>query len=222
MKKILLFLCGFLFSLMSFGQGSIIGFTIDPQSPTVTDFVKVYANLSFTSGDCPLDNKNHTTLGSVTDAYTHHCVGMLAVICNRVDTFELGYLPVGNHKFRLVLTSGGGFPPCTPGIVADDNDSTTFIVGAVTGINERDLNKQKALIYPNPMSDYAKIIINHEVSLIDTEIRLIDVFGRVVKNYKNLEKNEIVFSRDNLCQGIYFYYLTNKESIIALGKLVIE
>lgn len=200
-----------------------MGFTIEPQAPLVTDYVKVYVGLSFTSGDCPLDHKNHTTVGVMTDAYTHHCVGMLTVICNTTDTFDLGYLPAGNHKFRLVLTSGSGTPNnCTPGIVADDLDSTLFAVGLTAGLNDYDLSDQSVLIYPNPFTDHARLIINPKISLIDTEIKLIDVFGRVVKTYKNLEKNEIILLRENLYQGIYFYYVTRKESIVAVGKVIVE
>lgn len=222
MKKIFLFLCGFFFSVVSFGQGSILGFTIEPQPPSIAAHVKVYVGLSFTSGDCPLDRKNYITEGSVTNAYAHHCVGMLTVICNKVDTFDLGYLPAGNHKFRLVLTSGEGFPFCTPGRVADDIDSTTFIVANIPEINEADLNKQTVLVYPNPFIDHATIIINPKISSEDDEIKLIDVFGRVVKTYSNLQKDELILSRDGLCQGIYYYYLTSKESIIAMGKVVVE
>ncbi len=223
MKKIFLFLCGFFFSVMSFGQGSILGFTIDPQSPSVTDHVKIYVGLSFTSGDCPLDQKNHTTVGLMTDANTHHCIGMLTVICNTTDTFDLGYLPAGNHKFRLVLTSGGGTPTnCTPGIIPDDIDSTLFTVALTTGMSDQSLNDQAVSIYPNPFTDHTKIIVDPLIFVTDTEIKLIDVFGRIVKTYNNLEKNEVIISRDNLYQGVYFYYVTNNESIIALGKLVVE
>ena len=222
MKKILLFLGGFFFSVASFAQGSILGFTVDPQSPTETDFVKVYVGLSFTSGDCPLDNKGHITSGPITDAYTHHCVGILTYICNTVDTFNLGYLSPGSHKFRLVLSSGAAPPPCTPGTLADDMDSISFIVTTATGINDYALTKPEVLIYPNPFNDNARIVLNSSASLETAELRFIDVFGRVVKTYNDLQTNEIILSRDNMECGVYFYQLINKGTSIGSGKVLVE
>lgn len=222
MKTILLFICGLFFSSLSHGQGSILGFTVAPQSPSETDFVKVYVGLSFTSGDCPLDDKDHSTNGLVTDAYVHHCVGILTYICNTVDTFNLGYLPTGSHKFRLVLSSGAAPPPCTPGIIADDVDSISFVVSMATGISDYRQIDKAVIIYPNPIANSATIRINSNLPAEELEFKLIDIFGRSVREFTDIRTNEIILSRDNLDRGLYFYQLINDESIIAVGKVVVE
>lgn len=222
MKTIFLFVCGLFFSALSFAQGSILGFTVEPQSPSESDFVKVYVGLSFTSGDCPLDDKDHSTNGLITDAYTHHCVGMLTVICNTVDTFNLGYLSGGNHKFRVVLSSGAAPPPCTPGIIIDDMDSTSFVVAVATGINDSNRDNKYISIYPNPVTDKAIIVVNSDMSIETAELKILDVFGRTVKLYNHFQTNEIILSRDNMDRGIYFYQVINKGSIIGSGKVIVE
>lgn len=222
MKTVFLFICGLFLSAMLFAQGSILGFTIEPQAPSETDFVKVYIGLSFNSGDCPLDNKGHTTLGFRTEAYSHHCLGILTYICNTMDTFNLGNLPAGNHKFKLSLSSGAAPSPCTPGIVTDDTDSTSFIVSAVTGISKYGSDDASVLIYPNPIGREATIKINRNLSLENTAIQITDLLGRTVKDFIKPQKHEMKLSTDLLEKGIYFYQLIYKGSVLAGGKVLIE
>ena len=113
MKKLYTFILGAAFTLNAFSQGQIIGFTVDPASPTTTDNVFVYVDVMFTSGGCDLDNQGSSTSGSSSTGYALHCVGMLTVICNAIDTFNLGMLPAGPHTFSMTLSSGSGGPPCT-------------------------------------------------------------------------------------------------------------
>ena len=67
---------------------------------------------------------------------------MLTAICNTTDTFKLNPLAVGTYTFDLTLSSGGGPPPCTAGIVPDDNDVITFNVVTSVGIEEQNTNKE--------------------------------------------------------------------------------
>src|SRR6185436_19846789 len=150
MKNTISLLFGILFAETLFGQGSIQGYTIQPPFPSTNDFVIVYVNVMFTSGGCDVYSQGHFTSSNVTDAYGHHCLGDLTVICNATDTFNLGPLPAGNHVFNFTLTSGFGGPPCTPGIVPDDVGSTNFTVSAVTGISNPAAPVPGIVIYPNP------------------------------------------------------------------------
>ena len=142
MKKLLLvLLC---LPVVGFGQmfGSISSLTISPVNPNNTDTVYVYAELLFTSSGCPLDMKSHSVLGNNIVASTQHCFGMLTAICNTTDTFKLNPLAVGTYTFDLTLSSGGGPPPCTAGIVPDDNEVITFNVVTSVGIEEHTTNKE--------------------------------------------------------------------------------
>ena len=142
MKKLLLILLCLPF--IGFGQmlGSTSSLTISPVNPNNTDTVYIYAELVFTSSSCPLDMKSHSVLGNNIVASTQHCLGMLTAMCNTTDTFKLNPLAVGTYTFDLTLSSGAGSPPCTAGIVADDNDVITFNVDNSVGIEEQTTKKE--------------------------------------------------------------------------------
>ena len=222
MKNTLLLICGILFTTTLLAQGSIQGFTIQPSSPTTSDPVTVYVQVMFTSGGCAVYNQGHTTTSNVTDAYALHCLGQLAVICNTTDSFNLGYLQAGNHVFNFTLSSGIGGPPCTPGIVADDNGSTSFTVSLGTGIISPEGGVQEFGIYPNPFLTTARIKIDPGLRFNKAELKIIDVMGRTVKIIDGIQTNEFALDRGDLINGIYFYQLTEKEKTLAAGKFIIE
>ena len=111
--------------------------TISPLNPNNTDTVYVYAELLFASSGCLLDMKSHSVSGNNIVASTQHCLGMLTAICNTTDTFKLNPLAVGTYTFDLTLSSGLGPPPCTAGIISDDNYVFTFDVVTSVGIEEQ-------------------------------------------------------------------------------------
>ena len=130
--------------MIGLGQmlGSISSLTISPVNPNNTDTVYIYAELLFTSTGCPLDIKSYNIVGNNILASTQHCLGIAAAICNTTDTFKLNPLLVGTYLFDLTLSSGGGAPPCTAGVVPDDNDVITFNVVTSVGIEEQTTNKE--------------------------------------------------------------------------------
>jgi len=142
MKKLLLIF--FCLPMIALGQmfGSISSLTISPINPYNTDTVYIYAELSFTSTGCPLDVKSYSITGNNIFASTQHCLGIATAICNTTDTFKLNPLIVGAYLFDLTLSSGGGVPPCTAGIVPNDNDIITFNVVPPVGVVEHAINKE--------------------------------------------------------------------------------
>ncbi len=122
--------------------GSISSLIVAPANPNNTDTVYIYAELLFTSSGCPLDFKSFNILGNNILASTQHCIGIAAAICNTTDTFKINPLAVGTYTFDLTLSSGAGGPPCTAGIVADDNDVITFNVDNSVGIEEQTTKKE--------------------------------------------------------------------------------
>lgn len=174
MKHALLFSILSLFSFLGFSQGGqITSIYVVPQNPTVDDEVTVYADLTFNSSGCPLDFQAFALQTTTFEATAHHCVGLLAAICNTTDTFELGQLPAGPYSFNLTLTSGGGGPNCSPGIIPDDNDQLQFIVSTSVGIEE--LESLEDFIYPNPFTD----VLNFKKALDQAAI-ITDVNGKMV------------------------------------------
>ena len=221
MKKLFstLFSLGMFLSAIS--QGQIISITTNPTNPTTNDFVEVYVELMFTSGGCDVDSQGHNTLGFTTTASARHCVGMLAVICDVTDTFDLGYLQAGNHTFNFTLSSGSGGPGCSPGIVPDDTDNLSFTVTQSLGIEDPAQNN-KVSFYPNPMNEKATIKVNGNVDIENMRLEILDASGRVAILQESISSNEILIENKNLKSGIYFYRLLENDKLIAVNKFMVE
>lgn len=217
MKHIYLFFF-LVFPSWVFSQGQIINITVDPANPTTNDEVKVYVELIFTSGGCDLDNSGHSTTGNNTNAYAHHCVGMLTVICNITDTFDLGYLQQGNHEFGFTLSSGFGGPGCTAGIIADDADTLSFTVSATNSIDEKLSNAFQ--FYPNPSNGNITVEVNDLWVNEKTKMVITDLSG------KEILQSDINATSTNLdlsafSEGIYFLQLVKNGVVVEVKKLVV-
>ena len=88
---------------------------------------------------------------------------MLTAICNTTDTFKLNPLAVGTYTFDLTLSSGFGGPPCTAGIVPNDNDIITFNV--VTSVAIEEQTTKKELLHITDLLGRETKDINNEVLL---------------------------------------------------------
>ena len=130
MKKLIFF---YLYIFLSFNlnaQGSITNISCSPANPTVNDTIYFFVETQFPSSDCLLMNSSFSINGNSIIASAQHCLGMLTAICNTTDTFMILPLSVGTYIFNMTLSSGFGGPPCTAGIVADDNQLFTFTVSS--------------------------------------------------------------------------------------------
>ena len=206
MKKLYSYLVFTALSTGALAQGTITQITVDPTNPTTNDDVTIYVDEWFSSGGCPLDNQSHQLSGNTILANAHHCVGLLTVICNATDTFELGQMTAGTYTFELVLTSGAGPIPCTPGIVIDDTMSVSFTVTQAVGIEEIELLTMK---FENPVHGVLEF---HKP--LSTPLQLFDITG---KRVMNLEVGTIRADFTNLNSGIYFL-----RSEDAVRKLVVK
>lgn len=88
------------------------------------------------------------------------------------------------------------------------------------GIDELN-NKTNWKLYPNPFSEFAILKID-DVLYEESSIFIYDVYGRLVKEMNNITSNEIIINKNNLQNGIYFFYLKRKHKIIASGKMIIH
>lgn len=208
MKKIFALFASLVFSATLFAQGSILSFETLPASPSVNEPVKVVAHLMFTSGGCEESEQGHTTISTRTDAYAHHCIGFLTVMCPTSDTFDLGILPAGDHVFSLILTTGVAPAPCTPGITHDDMDSLTFTVTPSVGIYAGNKDTFNFSIYPNPASLQLTVeSVSHNRL---TAVSIYNTLGQL------LLQTTISFKRETLNiaglnSGIYYLHLHTEK-----------
>jgi hypothetical protein len=154
MKKILL-----LFSLLLASQlyaQNIIGFHTLPANPTTTDDIYVLVDCRFNSSGCSYHSGGQSffTPDSI-GAWSLHCLGAMAAICDYTDTFHLGMLAAGNYSFSFQLDEGFGGPPCTPGFAPGPDSSFVFTVSLTT--SETEIEKEGVSIYPNPAINELRI-----------------------------------------------------------------
>lgn len=161
----------------------------------------MYASLMFPSSSCELDYIVYPLNGTIINATAHHCIGLLATICNTTDTFELGQLPAGDYTFDLTLTSGSGGPNCTPGIVADDNDQFQFTVSPSVGIDE--IENLDGFVFPNPVND----VLNLKRPLANTAL-ITDASGKRVTEIASGTKQTDL---SHLPNGIYVLHIGNSR-----------
>lgn len=102
------------------------------------------------------------------------------------------------------------------------NASTTVTVhvGLTTGIEEDGF--VNTAVYPNPVTDEAKLIVPEHVKLINAHLSIVDVLGKEVKNVSNISSNTIKIDRTGMSNGIYFYKLYNSGKPISTGKIVFK
>ncbi|MCH2021532.1 MAG: T9SS type A sorting domain-containing protein [Saprospiraceae bacterium] len=200
---------------ITFGQGTINGFSYSPLIPTISDSITFYVDVSLPSGSCSPYIQNINVTGFNISASALHCVGMLTYICNYVDTFKVGPLPIGNYTFEMTLSSGFAPTPCSPGIVPDDTKNFTFSVVALTDLQEIQTSK-KAVVSPNPATNYTIF------DFIETpvELSLYNFYGQLlfktIVHDKQFKLNTKPFGKGG------FFYSYSSENFVHSGKLILE
>ena len=87
------------------------------------------------------------------------------------------------------------------------------------GINEQS-KKPSFTVFPNPLIDFAIV----ELSEFNKKWTwmLYDSFGQCLQNISNISDAQLKIIKGDLSAGIYFYQVRTDDSLIGLGKLIIE
>ena len=136
------------------------------------------------------------------------------IICNNG---ALGVLNTGVVLNGRALTTTGAITTTAISVVAPNIPSNCGTLGIPTH-NE---TIGAVIIYPNPFSISATIVINDALLINTTELRMYNVLGAEVMNTK-LSKQATTLEMGNLPSGIYFYEISSKDKIIQTGKLISE
>ena len=91
----------------------------------------------------------------------------------------------------------------------------------LNGLNET--HREKVIsIFPNPFSESATISVSgSEFPVSDLEMKLYDVYGRLVFNTKPTARNTQL-ARGCLSAGLYFYKIETEKKFMQTGKLTID
>jgi hypothetical protein len=109
MKKIILISALMLLSgLIANSQNVTITSVNFPSVLTDTQSVHVDVSCMFSAGSCPFQNALQYTANDTAYVIAYYQVGMLAVICDETETFDLGILPCTFHTFFFQAIVNGG------------------------------------------------------------------------------------------------------------------
>jgi hypothetical protein len=88
-----------------------------------------------------------------------------------------------------------------------------------TSTGKVEMNNQNCIIYPNPFENYTTVMLNSNLTG-DNILKLFDLSGKVVNEYKLSAGGENNINTSQLAQGMYFYQLINNNQLIQNGKLI--
>lgn len=119
------------------------------------------------------------------------------------------------------------FPSMSINDFAAGNDDVLWIAtsyGLVkmqvpTGISEENNNSSNIKLYPNPFTSQTTISFTKELK--NATLKIIDMLGKEVRNI-NFTGKEIIFERESLKNGIYFYHILLEDTKMTSGKLLIQ
>ena len=193
----------------SFGQ-YVNNVTIYPPNPTSNDTVMVVSNFSY-FGNCSfgLVNTQIMQLSSVINILPEYCGFGDSTLCNAMDTFSLGVLPIGNYTINIEYHQGticgGGFDT----IIAYF-DTTVQIATITSGsLISKD---EKITIFPNPTNSYIKIKSKEP-------IKAIKLFDKAGKETRVVINNESIDIR-SLSPGLYFLKIQLKNGAIITKEII--
>ena len=124
-------------------------------------------------------------------------------------------LPVGT----VIQNRASIYFDSNPAIVTN---RVTNTLSSGLGINEMSSSNGMISVYPNPMSEDARFVIQSDNLSDIYSFELTDVLGKEVKSIKAINTKEFTISRSGLISGVYFYKVLSTNGTIGVGKLVIE
>jgi Secretion system C-terminal sorting domain len=83
-----------------------------------------------------------------------------------------------------------------------------------------DLPKKTIQIFPNPFIDQVNFLVQDEPS--NLELSIFNPLGQLVQSIKQNQTNSLIFNRQNLPAGIYYYQLLSNRQLIGSGKMIAE
>ncbi|MBI3233062.1 MAG: T9SS type A sorting domain-containing protein [Bacteroidetes bacterium] len=105
------------------------------------------------------------------------------------------------------VTLGYVFNKCT--MIASGNGIST----------SADLQKSIS-VYPNPMSEYARLELGESANIY--QVRITDVTGKTVRTYSNVATQVMAIEKANLASGVYFINVSTSNGSQANIKLTIN
>ena len=136
--------------------------------------------------------------------------------------YKNGVIINGETNQTFVAHSTGCYQTTYTDSNGCSNISNIICVNFV-GINEITIING-IIIYPNPMTDKATVIINGEINSKRSSLVICNLLGEELQRIElpaNQGMKELSFDRKDIPNGLYFYKIVNNNSeVMATGKLI--
>ena len=77
-------------------------------------------------------------------------------------------------------------------------------------------------VFPNPFSETTMLVVQSSTQNEIYSFELKNVLGKTVRSITGISNKQFQISRNGLENGIYFYKIYSSESIVGVGKLVVQ
>ena len=102
-------------------------------------------------------------------------------------------------------------------------NDTSCSCNKLTGINPIPGNRLSSYFSPNPIHNTSELIIQSGFITQNTELRVYNSLGMMVRNQRFDSSMKIRLDRNNLCDGLYYYELSTADfQILAKGNVLIN
>jgi hypothetical protein len=96
-----------------------------------------------------------------------------------------------------------------------------------TAIDENTMPSLSSIVYPNPVTDESKLVINapEDMSTGRVSIVIYDIAGRKKTEESVLlypGRNSYALRKENLISGIYIYEVLNDRKVFGTGKIIVD
>jgi len=134
--------------------------------------------------------------------------GQIVGCYSNPGTFTFSINSPGTYTVTIQEADGYGLIKCV----------AVYIAHVSIGCNLIQENNNELLgLYPNP----ANTSINLEFGVVNTEVKITDVFGNSIKSFEVKNKKEIEIDVSNLIDGVYFLNIKTPSGVIT-RKIIIQ
>jgi len=144
--------------------------------------------------------------------------------CNECPGYFIQGIGSDNGLIEWLNTSG----PCLTNLICVKDSSTTLFytgynsaVGCelVTYAEEIFKVSSKIHVFPNPFSE--QTMLKPDKPLKNAVLTVFNFYGQEVKQMSNLTGQTLIFDRNNLASGLYYFRLTDCKKTVATDKFFI-
>jgi hypothetical protein len=224
-------------------------YSLDLNNDTIVDFILQYGGSSDAIGVLCYPQNNNAYAGNFLNGnYLPWALPASSTICpslaNWYDANNPGTLGWGTNQgywvgetdkylaLKLIVGTNTYYGWARIDLVATSSSFTlkdyayqgtqnTCILAGQTNLgNPKNSIKNSVSIYPNPMITSATIQTNYPLN--NATLTVYNTHGQTVNQVTNISGYDIIISRENLQNGLYFIHLTEDNTTIAVEKLQIS